>query len=67
LAFLFADLIVLPIVAIYRKYYGTRYAVRIVALMFVTMVSPGERDGPRLMVRLPLSRMPTGQRAPTGS
>jgi len=38
LAFLFADLIVLPIVAIYRKYYGTRYALRIVALMFVTMV-----------------------------
>jgi uncharacterized protein len=38
LAFIFADLIVLPIIAIYRKYYGTRYAVRIVALMFVTMV-----------------------------
>jgi len=38
LAFIFADLIVLPIVAIYRKYYGTRYTVRIVALMFVTMV-----------------------------
>jgi uncharacterized protein len=39
LAFLFADLIILPIVAIYRKYYGTRYALRIVALMFVTMVA----------------------------
>jgi uncharacterized protein len=39
LAFLFADLIVLPIIAIYRKYYGTRYALRIVALMFVTMVT----------------------------
>src|SRR5437870_2263449 len=38
LAFLFADLIVLPIVAIYRKYYGTAFALRIVALMFVTMV-----------------------------
>jgi uncharacterized protein len=38
LAFLFADLIVLPIVAIYRKYYGTAFATRIVALMFVTMV-----------------------------
>ena len=37
LAFIFADLIVLPIVAIYRKYYGTRFALRIVALMFVTM------------------------------
>jgi uncharacterized protein len=38
LAFLFADLIVLPIVAIYRKYYGTAFAARITALMFVTMV-----------------------------
>src|SRR5579884_3246628 len=39
IAFIFADLIVLPIIAIYRKYYGTRYALRIVALMFVTMVA----------------------------
>ena len=38
LAFLFADLIVLPIIAIYRKYYGTRFALKITALMFVTMV-----------------------------
>jgi uncharacterized membrane protein YraQ (UPF0718 family)/YHS domain-containing protein len=38
LAFLFADLIVLPILAVYRKYYGTRFTVRITALMFTTMV-----------------------------
>ena len=38
MAFIFADLIVLPIVLIYRKYYGGRFTVRIVALMFVTMV-----------------------------
>jgi uncharacterized membrane protein YraQ (UPF0718 family)/YHS domain-containing protein len=38
IAFIFADLIVLPIIAVYRKYYGTAYALRIVALMFVTMV-----------------------------
>jgi uncharacterized membrane protein YraQ (UPF0718 family)/YHS domain-containing protein len=38
LAFLFADLIVLPILWIYRKYYGAAYAARIAALMFVTMV-----------------------------
>jgi len=37
-AFLFADLIVLPIVLIYRKYYGWQFALRITALMFVTMV-----------------------------
>jgi uncharacterized membrane protein YraQ (UPF0718 family) len=41
LAFLFADLIVLPIVVIYRKYYGTQFALRITALMFVTMVTAG--------------------------
>jgi uncharacterized protein len=38
IAFLFADLIVLPILAIYRKYYGTAFAVRIAALMLVTIV-----------------------------
>ncbi len=38
IAFIFADLIVLPIVAIYRKYYGTAFALRIVALMLVTMI-----------------------------
>jgi uncharacterized protein len=38
-AFLFADLIVLPIVVAYRKYYGRLFATRIVALMFVTMVA----------------------------
>ncbi len=38
IAFIFADLLVLPIVAIYRKYYGTPFTLRIVALMFVTIV-----------------------------
>jgi uncharacterized membrane protein YraQ (UPF0718 family)/YHS domain-containing protein len=38
MAFIFADLIVLPIVLAYRKYYGTNVALRITALMFVTMV-----------------------------
>jgi uncharacterized protein len=38
MAFIFADLIVLTIIAAYRKYYGTKYALRITALMFVTMV-----------------------------
>jgi uncharacterized membrane protein YraQ (UPF0718 family) len=37
-AFLFADLIVIPIVLAYRKYYGNAFAFRIVALMFVTIV-----------------------------
>jgi uncharacterized membrane protein YraQ (UPF0718 family) len=38
IAFVFADLLVLPIVAIYRKYYGTQFTLAIVALMFVTIV-----------------------------
>jgi uncharacterized membrane protein YraQ (UPF0718 family) len=38
IAFLFADLIVIPIILIYRKYYGGRFTVRIVALMFVAIV-----------------------------
>jgi hypothetical protein len=38
LAFLFADLIVLPIIAVYRKYYGMAFALRIAALMLVTMI-----------------------------
>ena len=39
LAFLFADLIVLPIIAIYRKYYGRRFAARITALLFLAMAA----------------------------
>jgi uncharacterized membrane protein YraQ (UPF0718 family) len=39
IAFLFADLIVLPIVVAYRKYYGLGFALRITALMFVTIVA----------------------------
>jgi uncharacterized protein len=38
IAFIFADLIVIPIVLAYRKYYGTSFALRITALMFVTIV-----------------------------
>ncbi len=38
MAFIFADLIVLPIIAIYRKYYGPGFALRMTALMFTTMV-----------------------------
>jgi uncharacterized protein len=38
IAFIFADLIVVPIVLAYRKYYGLGFALRITALMFVTIV-----------------------------
>jgi YHS domain-containing protein/uncharacterized membrane protein YraQ (UPF0718 family) len=39
MAFIFADLIVLPIIAIYIKYYGRPFALRITGLMFVTMAA----------------------------
>lgn len=38
MAFIFADLIVIPIIIAYQKYYGWKFAWRITALMFVTMV-----------------------------
>src|SRR4051794_22380278 len=39
MAFIFADLIVMPILVAYRKYYGTGFAARITGLMYVTMVA----------------------------
>jgi uncharacterized protein len=38
LAFIYADLIIIPIAAAYRKYYGGRFAVRLVAIMYGAMV-----------------------------
>jgi uncharacterized membrane protein YraQ (UPF0718 family) len=40
-AFLFADLIVLPILDIYRKYYGARVTVLLFALFFTAMAGAG--------------------------
>src|SRR5438067_1903245 len=39
IAFIYADLIIVPIVNAYRKYYGGRFAALLVALMFATMVA----------------------------
>lgn len=41
IAFLYADLIVLPILDIYRKYYGWKLAAYITAILFVTMILAG--------------------------
>jgi len=38
IAFIYADLITLPIALAYRKYYGTRFALKLGALMFAVMV-----------------------------
>jgi uncharacterized membrane protein YraQ (UPF0718 family) len=41
LTFIFADLIILPIINIYRKYYGWRTAAFLVATFYATMVAAG--------------------------
>jgi uncharacterized protein len=40
-SFIFADLIVLPVLDIYRKYYGGRIALSILATFYVTMAAAG--------------------------
>src|SRR6201998_4461367 len=41
IAFIFADLIILPILNIYRKYYGTRMMLTMLATFYVAMVAAG--------------------------
>ncbi len=41
ISFVFADLIILPILVIYRKYYGTRMMLFILGTFYVTMVLAG--------------------------
>jgi uncharacterized membrane protein YraQ (UPF0718 family) len=40
-SFIFADLIIIPIILIYRKYYGTKMAVVLSLVMYVAMVLAG--------------------------
>jgi uncharacterized membrane protein YraQ (UPF0718 family) len=58
-SFIFADLIILPIIAIYRKYYGTRMAALLTGALYLTMVAAG------YLIELlftPLHLIPTGPR-----
>jgi uncharacterized membrane protein YraQ (UPF0718 family) len=41
ISFIYADLIVIPLILIYRKYYGTKAALYITMVMFVSMVAAG--------------------------
>ena len=41
IAFVFGDLIIIPILNIYRKYYGARVAAYLAAVSYVTMVAAG--------------------------
>src|SRR5215472_8721187 len=40
-AFIFADLIIIPILIIYRKYYGTKMMLTILGIFYATMVAAG--------------------------
>jgi hypothetical protein len=40
-AFIFADLIIIPILVIYRKYYGTRMMLVLLGIFYATMVIAG--------------------------
>jgi len=40
-AFIFADLIIIPILVIYRKYYGTAMMLTILGIFYATMVAAG--------------------------
>jgi uncharacterized protein len=58
-SFIFADLIILPIIAIYRKYYGTRMALFLAGTFYLTMVVAGYVVE---LVFTPLHLVPTGPR-----
>ena len=59
IAFIFADLIVLPIINIYRKYYGARVSLFLLATFYATMVAAGLLVG---FVFDALGLVPTGPR-----
>lgn len=41
ISFIYADLIIIPLIIIYRKYYGAKAAIYITGILFVSMVSAG--------------------------
>jgi uncharacterized protein len=41
ISFIYADLIIIPLILIYRKYYGTKAALYITTVLFASMVSAG--------------------------
>src|SRR5664280_2803425 len=59
ISFIFADLLIIPLLLIYRKYYGTRMALFLFATFYVTMVAAGFVIE---LVFAPLGLVPTGAR-----
>jgi uncharacterized membrane protein YraQ (UPF0718 family) len=41
ISFIYADLVIIPLILIYRKYYGAKAALYITGILFVSMVSAG--------------------------
>ncbi|HEY1719042.1 MAG TPA: permease [Verrucomicrobiae bacterium] len=41
ISFIYADLIIIPLILIYRKYYGAKAALYITTILFISMVSAG--------------------------
>lgn len=60
ISFIFADLIILPIILIYRKYYGTVMALRITGIFYLVMVAAGYVIE---LVFAPLGLIPTQRQA----
>jgi uncharacterized protein len=58
-SFIFADLLILPILAIYRRYYGTRTAALLAGVFYATMVIAGYIVE---LVFAPLHLVPSGPR-----
>jgi uncharacterized membrane protein YraQ (UPF0718 family) len=63
-SFLFADLIILPILAIYRKYYGTRMMLFILATFYAAMVVAGYAVE---LIFTPLGLVPSERDAKVGT
>jgi uncharacterized membrane protein YraQ (UPF0718 family) len=60
ISFIFADLIIIPIILIYRKYYGTRMALRVTGIFYLVMVLAGYVVE---LVFTPLGLVPTKRNA----
>jgi uncharacterized membrane protein YraQ (UPF0718 family) len=60
ISFIFADLIIIPIILIYRKYYGTKMALRITGIFYLVMVLAGYLVE---LIFTPLGLVPTTRNA----
>jgi hypothetical protein len=64
ISFIYADLIVVPLIVVYKKYYGTKMAVYITLVMYVSMVVAGISVD---LLFTALHLIPTGARPPSAA